>query len=233
MRAAPLPRSRITVAACFSVSRALGSRSALSKSNSTSAASSMRICVSVSVISRSCNLPPRFSTWNTRSVVRPWAPAGEVAGCAQATMAHDKHAVVAARRKAEPTLVLTRLLADGYIVEGHEMRNQDTDLPDVSGGFRKFRPQGRLRFRVDVLDVVAADTILVGIPNDKVFLLSHRIDQGNRPQVADVLILITLVIAEIPAGQLELVRGFIDQVEAQRQRVATAALEIDDSDVHP
>src|SRR5207248_123699 len=187
MRTVPFgPRWRIMSAAFCSVSSAFGRRSALSKSNSTSAARSMRTSVSVSRTVRSSTLPPMSTTLKTRSSVLNTRSTT----CARSGAAPRNARSTRARRMASP--------ADRHIVHRLEVRHDHGDLLHVVGRGGEARPEALGLSRLHFLDALAADALIGGIADDEVLFLPALVDElhaADRAVVDDLVVLVAKLVA--------------------------------------
>src|SRR5204862_6347291 len=175
--------------------------SALSKSNSTSAASSMRISVAVSLTfsasvlpAISTGLPPRSTTANrkswtaklrsvirvTRSTIRMLRsgvrPVTSLGVCAWAFPQYVASASNAAAIS-DPRTRLIRSTGDRHVVHRDEMRHDDPDLLNRIRWGREFRPEIGAALGAHVFEIPAGTAVFVGVFADQVFLRVRGVDQ--------------------------------------------------------
>src|SRR5580658_7118065 len=214
--ARPLPLSRMIRATLCSADAASGLIVALSKSNSTSAASSMRISVAVSFTSRFCAapatfvaLPPRSSTTKLRSLIRAQRYCTEkirsdcrpvVSGCCATAGNAPKAATSASTNAKAWARIAGPLLADRHVIHWNEVRHHDTDLLNPVRRRREFRPQIEARLRLHGGDVVTANAALVGIADNLIFLLAGEIEEIDAVDSVSPFCRLEQVVGDILVG---------------------------------
>src|ERR1039458_7557019 len=231
-------------AACFSASRAVGRSVDLSKSNNTSAARSIFISVLVSLTFRSLMLPARFlllpprsSILKTRSVgaghtrsitlvMRFCEAPAAVCWATAGTSFTATSASTARHRATGENRIGASLARDGHVVHGHEMRNVDLDFLHAVGRGRELRIQAHAPLRRNVGHLAAAQTILVCIAYDLIFLLIGEVDQCDRIDIS------VAAVSQSTATHLEVTVGVVNERERQHQRVAADDLQLLDLNLH-
>src|SRR4029453_4632162 len=182
---------RMIDAAADKAASASGRSVALSKSKSTSAASSMRTSVSVSLTSRSAVLPPTSSTLKTTSRTFELAPGGRsgfwartAAGSARNGSARNSGTT---RRPEDQGMVgsASGLAADRDVVHRGEVRDDDRQALDVVGRRRELRPVVDAAAGGDGLEL-AAHAVLRAVGGDEVLLLADGVAHRSEENTAEL-----------------------------------------------
>src|SRR5436190_15671201 len=234
--ARPRPLSRMISATWCNALAASSRISALSKSNSTSAASSMRISVAVSLMfsasvlpAISTGLPPRSTTANrrswtaklrsvirvTRSTIRMLRsgvrPVTSLGVCAWAFPQYVASASNAAATS-DPRTRLIHSTGDRHVIHRDEMRHDDPDLLNRIRRRRELGPQIGAALGRNVFEIPAAQAVFVGILDDQVLFLVRGIDQIDAVDRA------AFAVVRIPHRVVVQRRvGFVEDREAERR----------------